>query len=372
MKFNPPAGYKHGQAPRIGVLLVQLGTPDEPTAPALRRYLAQFLSDPRVVEIPRLVWLPILHGIILNVRPAKSARKYASIWMNDGPDKGSPLRVYSEKQAKLLRGYLGDAGIDAEVALAMRYGNPSVESVLNSLLEKNVDRLLVVPMYPQYSATTTASVIDEVNRALFKVRNMPELRFVKHWHDNPAYIDALVASVRRHFEREGVPEKLVMSFHGVPKRTLLLGDPYHCECYKTARLVAERLGWPRDKLVVSFQSRFGKAEWLKPYTQETLVELAKSGTEHVAVMCPAFVSDCLETLEEINDEVRHEFLAAGGKRFDYIPCLNDSDPWIHALTGIVRSHMQGWGDGKADLAQLKTTASEAQRVGASNISEKAA
>ncbi|HET7772954.1 MAG TPA: ferrochelatase [Burkholderiaceae bacterium] len=372
MKFNPPPGYKHGQAPRIGVLLVQLGTPDEPTAPALRRYLAQFLSDPRVVEIPRLVWLPILHGIILNVRPAKSARKYASIWMNDGPDQGSPLRVYSEKQAKLLRGYLGEAGIEAEVALAMRYGNPSVESVLNGLLEKNVDRLLVVPMYPQYSATTTASVIDEVNRALFKVRNLPEVRFVKHWHDDDAYIDALVASVRRHFEREGVPEKLVMSFHGVPKRTLLLGDPYHCECYKTARLVAERLGWPRDKLVVSFQSRFGKAEWLKPYTQETLVELARSGTEHVAVMCPAFVSDCLETLEEINDEVRHEFLEAGGKRFDYIPCLNDSDPWIHALTGIVRRHMQGWGDGKADAAQLKITAAEAQRVGASNISEKAA
>lgn len=362
MKFNPPAGYKHGQAPRIGVLLVQLGTPDEPTAPALRRYLAQFLSDPRVVEIPRLVWLPILHGIILNVRPAKSARKYASIWMNDGPDKGSPLRVYSEKQAKLLRGYLGDAGIDAEVALAMRYGNPSVESVLNSLLEKNVDRLLVVPMYPQYSATTTASVIDEVNRALFKVRNMPELRFVKHWHDNPAYIDALVASVRRHFEREGVPEKLVMSFHGVPKRTLLLGDPYHCECYKTARLVAERLGWPRDKLVVSFQSRFGKAEWLKPYTQETIEALGRAGVGRVDVICPGFVSDCLETLEEIAIENRAAFLSAGGRDFHYIPCLNERPEWIGALAGIALNEMQGWLGSGRDPERVRAEAARSREL----------
>jgi protoporphyrin/coproporphyrin ferrochelatase len=367
MAFNQAPDFKHGTASRVGVLLVQLGTPDEPTAPAVRRYLAQFLSDPRVVEIPRIIWMPILHGLILRKRPAESAKKYAAVWMNSGVDQGSPLRVYSEKQTKLLRGFLGERGIDVEVALAMRYGKPGVPQVITELLEKKVDRLLVVPMYPQYSGTTTGSVYDAVGDALKTVRNLPELRLVKHWHDHAGYIDALAGTVRRNFEKNGEPELLVMSFHGVPKRTLLMGDPYHCECHKTARLVAERLRWPAERLKVTFQSRFGRAEWLKPYTQDTLIELARTGTKHIAVICPAFVSDCLETLEEINQEVREEFTHAGGQRMDYIPCLNDDDAWIRALTDIVQAHMAGWQIARPDEAALSSSAARARELGAQNV-----
>jgi protoporphyrin/coproporphyrin ferrochelatase len=367
MAFNQAPDFRHGTAARVGVMLVQLGTPDAPTAAAVRRYLAQFLSDSRVVEIPRLVWLPILHGLILRKRPAESAKKYASVWINSGADQGSPLRIYSEKQATMLRGYLGERGTDVEVALAMRYGSPSVADVMAALAEKNVDRLLVVPMYPQYSGTTTASVYDAVTDALKQVRNVPELRLIKHWHDHPAYIEALASTVRKNFEQNGEPELLVMSFHGVPKRTLLMGDPYHCECLKTGRLVAERLQWPIEKLKITFQSRFGRAEWLKPYTQNTLIELARAGTKHIAVMCPAFVSDCLETLEEINQEVRHEFMEAGGQRMDYIPCLNDNDKWLHALSDIVQAHMGGWSTAKSDETALAQSAQAAAKLGAKNV-----
>lgn len=340
--MNQTIAFEHGKPARIGVLLVQLGTPEAPTSKAVRRYLAQFLSDRRVVEIPKLIWLPILHGIILRIRPRKSAQKYASIWVNSGAEQGSPLRIYSQRQAKLLRGYLGERGIDVEVALAMRYGTPSVSEVMAQLAEKKVDRLLIVPMYPQYSATTTASVYDAVMNTLKHTRNVPELRFIKHWHDHPGYIEALAQSVRTNIAINGEPELLVMSFHGLPKRNLLLGDPYYCECQKTARLVAERLDWPPERLKVTFQSRFGKAQWLQPYTQNTLVELARSGTHHIAVMCPAFVGDCLETLEEINQEVRHAFMAAGGKKMDYIPCLNDAPQWLHAFADLVQAHLCGW------------------------------
>jgi ferrochelatase len=316
--FKKTIPFEHGKPARIGVLLVQLGTPQAPTSKAVRRYLKQFLSDPRVIEIPRFLWLPILHGIILRIRPAKSAKKYASIWVNSGMEQGSPLRLYSEKQTKLLRGYLGNRGIDVEVALAMRYGTPSISEVMAQLAEKSVDRLLIVPLYPQYSATTTASVYDAVMDALKSTRNIPELRFIKHWHDHSGYIEALAKSVRSNMVLNGEPELLVMSFHGMPKRNLLLGDPYYCECQKTARLVAERLGWPMDRLKVTFQSR------------------------HIAVMCPAFISDCLETLEEINQEVRNAFMAAGGRKMDYIPCLNDDAKWLEAFTDIVQMHLSGW------------------------------
>jgi protoporphyrin/coproporphyrin ferrochelatase len=331
--------YTHGTAPRTGVLLVQLGTPDEPTTASVRTYLAQFLSDPRVVEIPKPLWWLILHGVILRVRPSKSAAKYASIWLKEG----SPLRVYTELQTKLLRGYLGARKLDVEVAYAMRYGNPSVLSVIKQLKEKGVDRLLVLPMYPQYSATTSASVFDAVFDACKQLRNTPELRLIKRWHTAPGYIEALAGQFRRYVEQNGEPDVLMLSFHGVPKRTLTLGDPYHCECHKTARLLRERLGWPEAKTRVTFQSRFGKAEWLKPYTQETAIELGRTGVKRVAIMCPGFPADCLETLEEIAMEVRHEYEQAGGQTFHYIPALNGDSALIQALADVVAQHITGWG-----------------------------
>lgn len=338
---TPPARppFDHSTRPRVAVLLVQLGTPAAPTAAALRPYLAQFLGDPRVVEIPRLLWWPILHGIILNTRPAKSARKYASVWT----DEGSPLMVHSMRQSKLLRGALGQRGLDVEVALAMRYGEPSIASVLDGLLrDRNVTRLLVLPLYPQYSASTTATVFDEVARVLAGVRNMPEVRWVRGFHDDAGYLDALAAQVRRAWEREGRGERLVMSFHGVPRRTLELGDPYHCECHATARALAERLGLAREQWRITFQSRFGKAQWLQPYTEPTLQQLARDGVASVDVVCPGFVSDCLETLEEIGLEAREAYVAAGGSTLRHVPCLNDAPAFVDALAGLVERHTGGW------------------------------
>src|SRR6476661_5628593 len=324
MVFNKEPSYSHGAPSRPAVLYVNLGTPDAPTTSAVRRYLKQFLSDPRVVEIPAAVWWFILNGIILPFRSSKSAEKYASIWMKEG----SPLKLHTEKQALLLRGYLGERGHDVQVAYAMRYGSPSVGEVLDRLKAEGCDRILILPAYPQYSATTTASISDAVSSHVARVRNMPELRFVKHYHDHEAYVQALKKSVLAYWGLHGEPDKLVMSFHGVPKRTLLLGDPYHCECHKTARLLAAELGLGPDQYLVTFQSRFGKAEWLQPYTAPTLQKLAKEGVKRVDIMCPGFTSDCLETLEEIAMEARQDFLVAGGKDFHYIPCLNESPEWI--------------------------------------------
>ena len=305
-------------ADRTAVVLVNLGTPDAPTAPALRRYLAEFLADPRVVEIPRLLWWPILHGVILRVRPAKSARKYASIWMPEG----SPLLVWSEKQAKLLQGYLGERGHAVPVRHAMRYGKPSVASVLDALKAEGATRILLLPLYPQYSGTTTASAWDAVGAWAARVRSLPELRFVNRYHDDPAYIEALAQRVLAHWQTHGRGEKLVLSFHGVPERTRALGDPYYDECLASAKRLGERLSLRDEQLVVTFQSRFGKAAWLQPYTEPTLVALAKQGVASLDVMCPGFTADCLETLEEIDQEVRAAFLAAGGREFRSIPCLN--------------------------------------------------
>ncbi|MEI7445218.1 MAG: ferrochelatase [Burkholderiales bacterium] len=334
----PAAAFDHATRPRTAVLMVQLGTPAAPTAQALRPYLAQFLGDPRVVEIPRLLWWPILHGIILNTRPAKSAKKYASVWT----DEGSPLMVHSVRQAKLLRGALGERGHDVEVALAMRYGEPSIESVMAGLREKNVTRLLVLPMYPQYSASTTATVFDEVGRVLRGWRNQPELRWIRGFHVDDGYLDALAAQVRASWDREGRGERLVMSFHGVPRRTLELGDPYHCECHATARRLAERLGLAKDQWIVTFQSRFGKAQWLQPYTEPTLEQLARDGVKRVDAVCPGFVSDCLETLEEIAMEAKDAFLEAGGASFNYIECLNEAPAFIDGLAGLVERQLSGW------------------------------
>ena len=361
MRFRPEPAHQHGQPARTGVLLCNLGTPDEPTAAATRRYLAEFLSDPRVVEIPPAAWKPILHGVILRTRPAKSAAKYQQIWLPEG----SPLMVWSRKQSTMLRGYLGERGHDVSVRLAMRYGNPSIASQLDELKARGCTRILVVPLYPQYSGTTTASVIDAVGAWARGVRHVPELRFVNRFHDDPGYIRALTRVMHQHWQAHGRPDKLVMSFHGVPERTLTLGDPYHCECLKTARLLAERLALKDGEWVVSFQSRFGKAKWLEPATQTVLEQLGRAGTPRVDVVCPGFVADCLETLEEIAMEGRDAFKAAGGQEFHYVPCLNDNLTWLAALAEIVQDHLQGWPTRGADqAAEAAATRERALAAGA--------
>ncbi|MFL6660351.1 MAG: ferrochelatase [Massilia sp.] len=338
MPYRPEPRHAHGTAPKTAIVLVNLGTPDAPTAPAVRRYLKQFLSDPRVVEIPRLVWWLILNLIILPFRSSKSAAKYASIWTKEG----SPLKVHTQKQAVLLRGLLGERGHQVTVAMAMRYGSPSLPEVLDQLKAEHCDRVAILPAYPQYSGTTSGSISDAVFAHYEKVRNIPELRMVRNYHDHPAYITALRESVLAYWQTNGRAERLVISFHGVPKRTLLLGDPYHCECHKTARLLAAELGLKEGQYLVTFQSRFGKAEWLQPYTAPTLQQLAREGVKRVDVLCPGFTSDCLETLEEIAMEAKHDFLQAGGREFHYIPCLNENPAWIAGLADIAEQHLLGW------------------------------
>lgn len=366
MRAAPEPKFLHGDpatpAP-AGVLLCNLGTPDAPTAPAVRRYLREFLSDPRVVEIPRIAWLPILHGIILRTRPSKSANKYASIWTSEG----SPLLQWTIKQAKLLTGHLYGQGQPAAVRTAMRYGTPSIAHALDTMRQEGIRRVLILPAYPQYSAATTASAFDAVYAWAARCRHVPELRFVNSYHDEPAYIEAIARSVTDHWLREGRGPMLVMSFHGMPLRTLDLGDPYFCHCQKTGRLVAERLGLRAQEYRITFQSRFGRARWLEPYTQPTLRELARAKVERVDVICPGFAVDCLETLEEINIEARQAFLDAGGKTFHYIGCLNDRQDGIRALGQVAMRHLQGWpiaGPTAGDLAQQRQRAA---RRGAPNV-----
>ena len=348
MSYQKEPPYTHGSIPKLGILLINLGTPEAPTATDLRVYLKEFLSDKRVIEIPRLVWWPILNLVILNTRPKKSAAKYAKIWTQEG----SPLLAHTQKQAKLLQGYLGErTRTPIVVDYAMRYGTPSVESVLTKLKEQGCDRILVIPLYPQYAASSTGSALDAVFAALGKMRNLPALRVVKHYHDDPGYITALAQSVNDYWMQNGRPDKLVISFHGVPKFSLDKGDPYHCECQKTGRLLAAQLGLQPEQYKLTFQSRFGRAEWLKPYTQATLEDMGKNGTQRVDVICPGFVADCLETLEEIAMECRSAFLASGGKEFHYIPCLNERSDWIRALTDIALDNIHGWLVN--DPAQLK-------------------
>ena len=345
-RYSASVPFSHRAAPTTAVVLVQLGSPASPGTGAVRRYLRQFLSDPRVVEIPRLAWWPILNGPVLLGRPSRSARKYASIWTPDG----SPLAIHTRRLASMLLGALGDAGSDVAVAHAMRYGEPSLPAVLRKLRDRNLSRLLVLPLYPQYSGTTTGSVFDAVAAELSQWRNLPELRFVRGFHRDPGYIEALVASIRAQWSASARAEKLVLSFHGLPRRNLLLGDPYHCECLATARLVAEELKLPADDVVVTFQSRFGRARWLEPYTAPTLVELARKGVRSVDVACPGFVADCLETLEEIDIEGRAAFLKAGGRQFRFIPCLNTSPVWVRALADLTRRQLAGWPVARLDDA----------------------
>ena len=363
MAARPAPPYRHGQPAPVGVLLCNLGTPDEPTAAATRRDLAEFLADPRVVEIPKAVWWPILHGVILRTRPAKSAKKYASIWTPEG----SPLAVWTGKQAKLLQGYLGERGCPVVVRPAMRYGNPSVASALEAFQAAGVRRVLVLPAYPQYSGATTASTFDAVSTWAQRTRWVPEFRFIHQYHDDPAHIAALAASVRAHWQREGRGEMLLMSFHGMPERTLKLGDPYHCQCQKTARVLADELRLAPTEWRLSFQSRFGKAKWLGPATDATLKDLGAGGIRRVDVICPGFAADCLETLEEIAQEGRETFLHAGGQAFHYIPCLNDSPAGMAALAELTKRHLAGWIDEPAPNArQLEASRQRALSLGASD------
>jgi ferrochelatase len=338
MAFQVEPKLAAGRPERTAVLLCNLGTPDAPTPAAVRRYLAEFLGDRRVVEIPRLLWLAILYGVILPTRPAKSAKKYASIWTPEG----SPLRLWTDKQALLLRGYLGERGHPVLVRAAMRYGEPAIAQVLDELKAEGATRILVLPLYPQYSATTTASIVDAVCAWAGRIRALPELRFVNRYHDDPGYIQALAARIRDAWATRGRPDKLVLSFHGIPQRAIALGDPYQSECETTARLLVEALQLDANQVVVTFQSRLGRAAWLQPYTEPTLIALAKQGVKRVDVACPGFTSDCLETLEEIDQEARAAFLSAGGQEFNYIPCLNDRHDWIAALSAIAIRHLQGW------------------------------
>ncbi len=349
MSFAPQAPYRHGSAQRTAVLLLNLGTPDAPTPAALRRYLAEFLWDPRVVEIPRPLWWLILHGVILRTRPARSAAKYASIWTAAG----SPLLRWTARQAECLQAALAERGQSVIVRHAMRYGQPAIGTVLDALQAEGATRVLVLPLYPQYAAATTASSIDAVAAWVKRSRRPPELRFVNHYHDDPGYIAALAASVREHWARQGRGQKLVMSFHGLPARSLALGDPYHCECHKTARLLAESLGLAADDYLVSFQSRLGRAKWLEPYTEPSVKRLAEQGIKRIDAICPGFAADNLETLEEIAMEARDAFLGAGGERFEFIDCLNDRPDWIAALADLSQRHLQGWptAAGATDEAQ---------------------
>lgn len=366
MSFLKEPEYTHGKISKTAVVLINLGTPDAPTTPAVRRYLKEFLSDHRVVEIPRMLWWFILNLIILPFRSSKSAEKYASIWSKDG----SPLKVHTEKQAMLLQGYLGERGHDVRVVYAMRYGATNIPEVLSKLKTEGYDRILILPAYPQYSATTSASNFDAVVGHYQQVRNIPELRFVRNYHDHEAYIQALKHSILHYWQSNGRPEKLVMSFHGLPKAFLLRGDPYHCECYKTARLLAEQLGLNKDRYIVTFQSRLGRAEWLQPYTATSVQALAKQGLKRIDVVCPGFIADCLETLEEIAIEVKRDFLNAGGKEFHYIPCLNESPEWLRGLAEITEQHLIGWpttmtvGQREQQKQHALMSVAEAKRIGA--------
>lgn len=360
--FAPEPPHHHGTPARIGVLLVNLGSPDAPTPGAVRTYLRQFLSDPYVIEIPRPVWWVILNLFVLPFRPRASAERYAQVWMNEG----APLKVHTERQAVLLRGYLGERIRHPMIVdYAMRYGKPSIPGKLAELKAHNCDRILIVPLYPQFSASTTGTVFGAAFDTIARMRNMPAVRTVRHFHDHSGYINAVAQSVRDHWAKNGRPDKLLLSFHGVPRFTLDRGDPYHCECQKTGRLVAEALQLNDAQYQVTFQSRFGRAEWLKPYTADVIAALGRQKVGRVDVVCPGFVSDCLETLEEIAIEAKTTFLQAGGRELHQIPCLNERDDWIQALTDVVMKQLPGWtpavSNEALEAARMRAMAMGAQR-----------
>jgi len=357
MRFIGASNYDHGTKPKIGVLLTNLGTPEAPTAKALRPYLKQFLWDPRVVEVPRLLWWMILHAFILTTRPKKSAEAYSEVWT----DRGSPLLYHLQDQvAGVTERLQAQWGDNIVVKGAMRYGQPSISSQVQALLGEGVQQLVVLPLYPQFGGPTTASTFDALSDELQGQRWLPDLRFVSSYHDHPAYIKAIANSIREHWESHGRADKLVLSYHGMPKRYLLEGDPYHCQCMKTSRLIAEELGLSEDDYMSTFQSRFGRDEWLKPYTDETLQGLPETGVKSLQIICPGFSADCLETIEEIGMENRDYFIEAGGERYEYIPCLNATATHIDVLTTLVTEQLNGWMAPKYDADMTKA---EAIRLG---------
>jgi ferrochelatase len=345
------AGFDHRTPERIGILLVNLGTPAAPDTASVRRYLKQFLSDPRVIETPRWLWWLILNGVILRIRPSRSAHAYQQIWT----EQGSPLLVYSQALIDKLREQLhAQLHPDIKVVLGMSYGEPSLTHALTQLHQANVRKLLILPLYPQYSGSTTGSVFDAVTRILQRWRWVPELRSINQYHDHATYIEALAQSLRQHWQHHE-KHHLLLSFHGLPKSYLLNGDPYHCQCLKTGRLLAEQLQLRPDEWSVSFQSRVGREEWLGPYTEQVLLDFARKGPKRITVACPGFAADCLETLEEIALRNRDEFLQAGGEQLDYVPALNASDSHVQLLMELVRQHTQGWQPG-ADRSATQTRA----------------
>ncbi len=332
---HPPV--KHG---KVGVLLVNLGTPDGTDYTSMRRYLKEFLMDKRVIEWPRIAWYPILFGIVLNTRPGKVGKAYETIWNKEKNE--SFLRTYTRSQAELMAASLSEHS-HVVVDWAMRYGQPSIASRMEALQKEGCERILVFPLYPQYAAATTATVNDKAFETLLKMRWQPALRTVPPYHDDPAYIDALAISIEKHLATlDWEPERVLTSFHGIPKSYFEKGDPYYCQCQKTARLLRERLGWSEEKLVVTFQSRFGPEEWLQPYTDKTVEKLAQDGIKRIAVINPGFVSDCLETLEEIAEQAGESFHHNGGEKFTHIPCLNDTPEGMAVLETVVRRELSGW------------------------------
>ncbi|MGV6820844.1 MAG: ferrochelatase [Parvularcula sp.] len=322
---------------RVGVLLVNLGTPEKPDAKAVRGYLREFLSDRRVVDYPRLLWWPLLNGIILNTRPSKTAKLYREIW--NQVDDESPLKTFTRRQAE----YVGDQ-MDENVVtrFAMRYGEPSIRFRIEEMQAAGCDKILIVPLYPQYSATTTGTVVDEVGRVLSRLAHQPTIRIAPPFYDAAPYIDALMQSARRHLKPD--TERVILSFHGIPQRFFDAGDPYHCHCKKTARLLCEKMGWTDDFVKVGFQSRFGPEQWLEPSTESLVLEAASEGLDNIAVMAPSFVSDCLETLEEIGISLAKTFTEAGGTSLNAIPCLNDDKPFVDFLSALTRNELSGWTD----------------------------
>lgn len=367
MRYATEPPFAHDRMPKLGVLLINLGTPQAPTRAAVRRYLAEFLSDPRVVEIPALAWRALLHGVVLRTRPAKSAARYAAIWHKDG----SPLLVHSQRQKVLLLGYIGQrlkkAGLPSDlcaVELGMRYGTPTIGAALDKLRAASCERILVLPLYPQYAASTTGSAFDAVARHLARARRVPGVRFLDAFHDDPGYIQALARNLNDDWIRNGRPEHLVLSFHGLPQRSLRLGDPYHCHCQATARLLARELGLEATQWTLAFQSRFGRAQWLEPHTAEIIRGLGRRKLRRVDVYCPGFVADCLETLEEIGIKGRKVFVAAGGGELRVVPCLNEHPAWIAALAEIALRELAGWLAPPPDDAARETTRLRARALGA--------
>lgn len=357
--------FQHGDEEKLGVLVANLGTPEAPQPGPVRRYLREFLWDPRVVETSRPIWWLILNGIILPIRPARSARAYRTVWTEEG----SPLLSWSRRQAEGIGARLAARlSGPVEVALGMRYGNPSIGAALERLRAANVRRLLVLPLYPQYSGTTTGSTFDAVAAALSRWRWVPELRFIGRYHDEPGYIASLASSVSEHWAAQGRGEHLVMSFHGLPRSYLERGDPYHCQCQKTARLLAEHLGLADGSWSISFQSRVGREEWLRPYTDELIRSLGKRGLKRIDAICPGFSADCLETLEEIAVQNAEFFHAAGGETLSYIPCLNDRLDHLEFLAALAIRHLQGWpetdppGEAGAAAKAAAATRVRAQRL----------